>query len=320
MVFLRRNFRLSLSVRLQTFLVGLGVPKDILVAYTRRARKVDGLKHTFLMGVCDPTGMLPQGSIFIPGYCAKEEEHEKTNKNENDKTKNASEKDKEMKKERVLFSAHLERIFVTRSPCKEPTDGKLLPLVGTKPELMPDDVWEWLCNKPFGTIIFSRPKDRLNAAPLPALVGEGDLDGDYYFILFDKLLIRHLEKVFDTPRMRTEIRVQENNLRAQQVNLNEGPKFKEDISNDGDWFAAAQTKMLDVEYHAGVGKVIGTMWNLSEALAEKSEDGIWDRDARACAKASKSAIDTIKHGLGVELPSRLKNEVKESVHQYISWT
>jgi hypothetical protein len=52
------------------------------------------------------------------------------------------------------------------------------------------------------------------------------------------------------------------------------------------------------------------MWILSSKIAEESDEGIWDRDARACTKASKSAIDTLKHGLGVDLPSRLKLQVK----------
>jgi hypothetical protein len=267
--------------------------------YVRNSRDVACLKHTYLMGVCDPTGMLPEGTVFIPGYCTEEING---------------------KKERVLFSQHIKIIFVTRSPCKEPSDAKLLPLCGTKPTDMPDHVWDWLCNKPFGTIMFSRPKDRMNAAPLPALVGEGDLDGDYYFVLFEKGLIKSLEKTFDGPRMRQEVKIQENDLRAQQVNSKEGPPFKEDISKDGDWFAAAQTKMLDIEYQKNVGAVIGNMWNLSSKIAEESDEGIWDRDARACAKASKSAIDTLKHGLGVDLPSRLKLQVKESLHPYISWT
>lgn len=258
---------------------------------------MSGLKHSYLMGVCDPTGMLPEGSVFIPGYCSNEKE------------------------ERVLFSSHLERIFVTRSPCKDPTDGKLLPLVGTKPEEMPRDVWEWLCKKPFGTIIFSRQKDRINATPLPALCGEGDLDGDMYFVLFDKCLIKELEPCFDGAKMQWEIKKQENELRKQQINLKEGPKFKADISKDVNWFAAAQKEILNIEYQSNVGKVIGSMWNLSEQLAkENPEEGIWDPDARACAIASRNAIDTLKHGIGVELPSRLKTKVKEKLHTYISWT
>ena len=264
--------------------------------YTRQARNVAGLRHTYLMGVSDATGMLPEGTIFIPGYYTNSEN------------------------ERVLFSSHLERIFVTRSPCLEPSDCKMLPLVGTKPTDMPEDDWKWLCNKPFGTIIFSRPRDRINAAPLPALVGEGDLDGDLYFVLFDKVLIEHLKQVFDHPKMRTEMKKQENELREKHVNLCEGPKYKEDISKDDDWFEAAQNDMMNIEDHIKLNALIGKMYKLSGEIGSESPDGIWDENARSCARAFKAALDKKKHDTSLTLPSRLKLKLKKSYHPYITWT
>jgi hypothetical protein len=47
------------------------------------------------------------------------------------------------------------RIFITRSPCVKPTDGRMLPLVSERPDAMSEQTWEWLVSLPFGAVLFS---------------------------------------------------------------------------------------------------------------------------------------------------------------------
>lgn len=51
----------------QRILIGYGVPRRILDEYTLNAKKVKHQKHCNLVGVADPTGHIPYGSVFIPG-------------------------------------------------------------------------------------------------------------------------------------------------------------------------------------------------------------------------------------------------------------
>ena len=120
----------SLSDMYTGILVGLGVPETVLSKYIRNARSIEHQKHTSLRGVVDPTSLLPEGHIFIPGF-----KDDGTGKRE-------------------LFTKDLRKIFVTRSPCVEPTDAKMWPVVNIKPKRMPAETWEWLCGFKFGHIIF----------------------------------------------------------------------------------------------------------------------------------------------------------------------
>lgn len=135
-------------------LVEFGVPASAVRRYGARVDKsYAGIKHAHLLGVIDPTGMLPSGHIFITGYVGGADEE---------------------KEERHVFGAIHNEVFVTRSPCLEPSDAKLLPVVGSKPTDMTMDAWEFLCSLLFGHIIFAAPKDK-DDATLPYLVGEGEL-------------------------------------------------------------------------------------------------------------------------------------------------
>ena len=200
------------------------------------------------MGVCDPTGKLPDGTIFIPGKVY----------------------DTKAQKQKLIVES-FSHVFVTRSPCKEPSDASFLPVVSTKPKEMSNEEWQWLCNKPFGSIIFSRPKDRDNAAPLPALTGEGDLDGDYYFVLFEETLLGYLETTFNQDRMKREIRELEDALRKQDLNNSEGPPRREEKDIRDTWWDDAQEEFLNLQYRAAIGGLIGKLWTLSGELAKNSE-------------------------------------------------
>ncbi len=262
------------------------MPRDIVKDYARRQLSLAGRKHAHLMGVCDPTGKLPEGSIFVTGYM------------------------RDARNQRIHLSELYNRLFITRSPCLEPTDGRIVPLVGRKPNAMSDKEWNWLREKPFGTVIFARPKNRINAAPLPALIADGDLDGDLYFVLFDEQLLPYLIKAFNTQRMRLEQKTLEQSVRRENINASEGPPA---VSNRGprNWFPQAQEEMLRLEQMAGVGKLTGMMYRKSEKVGKESPNKIWDIDARAYAKAFKQSLDAYKHGNAIELPKHLEEEVEQ---------
>jgi len=135
--------RKPLSEMYQRMLIGYGVKKTIVEEYTRRSKKADGLRHVHLVGCTDPTGKLPKNKVFISGY-----------------TSNSNNR-------RELFGEVHSKIYVSRSPCMEPSDAKIVSVVGRKPKDMSTDDWKLLCSYEFGTIIF--PKSS-NSTPLPCVI------------------------------------------------------------------------------------------------------------------------------------------------------
>ncbi len=85
----------------------------------------------------DPTGKLPENTVFIPGYTL------------------------DGNNSRELFGEVHKKVYVSRSPCLEPGDAKLLSVIGSKPEGMVMNDWDFLCSFSFGTIIFSRSRPSL---------------------------------------------------------------------------------------------------------------------------------------------------------------
>lgn len=109
-----------------------------------------------LKGCIDPTGCLPQKAVFISGY---------TRDNNN---------------ERALFGKVHPEVYLSRSPSLEPTDAKLVPVIGSKPKEMSGDDWNMLCSYQFGTIIFPQSKD--GSTPLPNVIA-GTILPDHIFVI-----------------------------------------------------------------------------------------------------------------------------------------
>ena len=86
--------------------------------------------------------LVPENSVFITGY-----------------TSNGS--------TRKLFGNVHKTVYVSRSPCLEPGDAKIVHVIGSRPKNMSTGDWELLCSYDFGMIIF--PKSRLSA-PLPCMI------------------------------------------------------------------------------------------------------------------------------------------------------
>ena len=112
-----------------------------------------------LVGVADPTLSLPTDSVFVPGLNP--------------------------------MDCHHNKIFVTRYPCLTYDDAKLVTLVTChKPREMTDDKWNFLQSLPFGFIVFG--KSSHSELSLPEQIGDGDLDGDNYHVLWDYKMIESL--------------------------------------------------------------------------------------------------------------------------------
>ena len=85
------------------------------------------------------------------------------------------------------------KVFLSRSPALEPTDAKLVAVIGSKPKDMCKADWDLLCSYRFGTIIFPRLKSKSKqSAPLACMIAEGDLDGDDYCVLWDEEILENL--------------------------------------------------------------------------------------------------------------------------------
>jgi hypothetical protein len=193
------------------------------------------------------------------------------------------------------FSAGQEDIFLTRSPCVKPTDGRKLPLVMERPPGVSTSTWEWLLGLPFGAVIFSTLGER----PLPATVADGDLDGDLYFACWDfgitsSVVPRALpsEAHAGPP---TPVLLEEN---SGAFNAHEG-------GGQLDWLQQVQAYLCDTRTVAE-GALIGQLYNLHERCAD--ERGLDDPDALAYGAAYVQALEREKHGGAVGLPVHLHSE------------
>ena len=159
-----RNFEYRnkmLSPMIKDVVVGLGIARDTVESYAKAAKESrDQLKHAWLVGVADPTDSIPEGHIFITGMGFEKGKHSS--------------------------------IFITRAPCIEADDGRLLPVVTTKPRSMSKKDWEWLNELAFGVVIFGFPQSK-KTTPLPETIAAGDLDGDLYFICWDSTILSQLQ-------------------------------------------------------------------------------------------------------------------------------
>ena len=97
-----------------------------------------------MKGSIDPTGALPRKTVFISGYT------------------------KDSDNNRAMFGKVHTKVYLSRSPSLEPTDAKLVSVVGSKPKEMSEDDWDMLCSYGFGTIIFPRSKN--GSTPLPCVI------------------------------------------------------------------------------------------------------------------------------------------------------
>lgn len=249
----------------------LGVKRSISARYAKRCNQkgtLAGLKHAYLLGVADPTGFLPRGHVFVPGMG---KEHGKRG-----------------------------RIFITRSPCIEPSDGRMVPICNTKPRRMPNVMWEWLTRFPFGIVFFGGP--RVHSEPLPVLLG-GDLDGDAYLVCWDDEILDNVKPVAAIP-----VRV--------ECELVKGSRDSKRQS--GDWLADAQEAMLDIDKTFNINSLNGRLWGAATRAADSSSQFMSDTKAIQLARAYKLSLDLDKHGGYLSVPDHIRNIIPKTLHSAFS--
>eukprot|EP00804_Cyclotella_cryptica_P020971 CCRYP_009289-RB/>CCRYP_009289-RB protein AED:0.08 eAED:0.08 QI:1609/1/1/1/0.75/0.4/5/2244/1210 len=145
------------SEMFQNVMLAKGVAKESLDWYISNFKedKTNGTKHASLVGVADPTDSIPPDHVFLTG-----------------------------------MSDPPKRVFLTRSPCTEASDGMVVK-VCSKGDFLSDD-FKFLSNLPFGTVIFP-----LGNPSLPSTINSSDLDGDKFFALWDERLVKEADRSND---------------------------------------------------------------------------------------------------------------------------
>ena len=111
----RTNDEKPLNDMVSMLLEGIGVPRSVVHAYRAKPHN----EHTScVVGVADPTGELPAGTVFLTG-------------------------------------TRLSEVFVTRFPCVKVSHGHVLSMPSAKPSSMSASAWDWLHELKFGALIFS---------------------------------------------------------------------------------------------------------------------------------------------------------------------
>ena len=247
---------------------GLGVPREVLSHY-EQSLKSDVqrcLRHTHVVGVADPTGSLPPNTVYLTG---------------------------------VNGGLDVGDVFIARSPSLEPEDGRVVTNISSKPAMMSQEDWEWLQGLHFGAIIFANPEK--SQRPLPEIIAGGDLDGDLYFVCWDKKLLECIDPI---PITRDDLRL---NSEAEKVGRS---------SYDDDWFEKAQEFVCKVGSVVDAQALTGKLYKASEKVARGNS--IKDPDAVAYAKAYKQVLEYKKHGRRIELPARLFDEIPKKYHYLLS--
>jgi hypothetical protein len=131
--------------------------------YLHGARSPEKLHHAYIVGVADPTEEIPAGFFFASGLNNNNSKHPRSDK-----------------------------VFITRYPCLEASDVKILPLLVAKRCRMYQANWEWLQELSFGEVVFGNLKTK-GETTLPETIACGDLDGDVYLIYWNKTVVGYIE-------------------------------------------------------------------------------------------------------------------------------
>jgi hypothetical protein len=243
------------------------VPKEVVKAYTVRAKSPSGLKHAFIVGVADPTGELPLGHIFLTGAG-------------------------------ILRTCS--ELFITRTPCIRPSDGRVLPAVSDKPPNMSAAQWSWLLSLPFGCVIFGGAEN--GSVALPETIASGDLDGDLYFVCWEEEILRHVSRQLLGGPQKSES--------SSEPSPEAGPGATHESGSTAGWLEKAQDKMLDILALKEQNALVGKLFN----LAQKESD---PHDFDCLTHAYNDALLTEKHGTKPKLPTHLLERLPKRWHHLI---
>ena len=265
----------ELSTMLLRLLRSLSVPNDLAQTYSKKTRgkKHEFISHTFLRGVADPTGKIPPNFLFITG----------------------------MRNNDLLGDS----IFITRSPVIKASDGHMVQVLRRRPESMTEDEYEWLQKLPFGAVIFGFPGEGMLS--MPERIANGDLDGDRYFVCWEKEILKHIkaDEWVDKPVIKDD---------TNDTLIAHDSKSKPGGEN---WFSEVQEFLKDPSARE-MGHLIGKLYKESEKAAD-ADKGRFMRnpDAEALADAFYQALENGKHGTAVLLPFHLWDRIPKSLHQYL---
>jgi hypothetical protein len=273
----------ELSPMIKRLLYAVKVPKQIVDEYSQNSRKRKNPSHTYVRGVCDPTGTLPPGHVFLTGV------------------KNKSTLD--------------DMIFVTRSPCIKWTDGRMMKVVTERPTTMPNEDFEYLQSMPFGVIIFAFPRNGMK--PMPEMIAGGDLDGDRYFVCWERNILKYVqaEPMIETPcEAKKEVKDFRNEFKISTV---VGDTVNS-LEAEKDWFQLAKERMANTTLH-DIGQLIGSLCNASNKAADADQERFMKNpDAEAFADAYYQALENGKHGTKIVLPKHLHDKLPKHLQQYLS--
>lgn len=260
---LQKEQSFKISPMYQTVMESLGVSASTLQQYINDYKKnPEKIQHTHLVGMADPTNQLPPNTVFITG----------------------------------IKGFEIDEIFVTRSPCMERKDGRVVRVVATKPGRMNIDYWDWLQNLSFGAMIYANPApgDR----PLPELIADGDLDGDLYFVCWNRILLTQMNPIpFHNDELVAELETEAKSKKY-----------------DPEWFDRTQRFLAKAPtLHAGIDELVGRFHNLWKEIND-----ITDANAISFSSASKQALDLKTHGGLISLPRNLWDKVPNRLHRYLT--
>jgi hypothetical protein len=271
----------KISPMYKRLLKGLGVSDLTLKQYSQDYKiDPDKLCHTHLIGMADPTNKLPSNTVFVTG----------------------------------MSGVEVDEIFVTRSPCMEAEDGRVIKVVRTKPDDMESAEWEFLQSLSFGALIFGNPRPGDRAMPeliaggdldgdlyfdraMPELIAGGDLDGDLYFVCWDKAILDELHPI---PITREELVHSVEEVREAQYNQ--------------DWFINGQAYISKVPtHHLGIDRLVCHFYKNAIEVSD-----IQNPDAVSYSRAFKQALEVKKHGDRIFLPQHLWKDVPETSRHYLT--
>jgi RNA dependent RNA polymerase len=167
-----------------------------------------------------------------------------------------------------------------------------------KPPQMSAADWAWLNGLKFGGIMFGNPA--AGEKTLPARIAKGDLDGDLYFVCWNKDILSHVQPVVD------------NGCTIEDPE----PATQESLDRpwNKQWLETGQELMGDVQRLVNLNKLISQLYKRwKEAFIDQESVGR-SLDAVDFGRAYKAALDIGKHGGKVYLPRRLWAEVPKKFY------
>lgn len=122
----------------------------------------------------------------------------------------------------------VDEIFVTCKPCLEPREVRMIEVITTKPVDVSQAVWDWLGALHLSSPIFA---NKTGQRSLLKLIGNGDLDGDLYFVCWEKSMLSQL----------CRLPITDDELQLRTNNEDNGI-----TCYDPDWFEKAQVFISNV--------------------------------------------------------------------------